>query len=645
MKEILKNFGANRIRYRWFYPILLIAIYITYSQGCANTSGGPVGGPKDTIPPVIVATIPQGMSTNFQTQDGKIILTFNEYVQLKNQANEIVVSPPSKKKPQTRIKGKSIILTFKDTLREDATYTIQFGNAISDVNEGNEFPNYAFTFSTGNTIDSMIISGTVMDYKTLFPIKGATVLLYQNCTDSSVVKELPTAVAKSDDWGYFCVRGLKKLPYSLYVVEDKNFNYLYDKGVENGGFLDSLITPTFAAREGMPQIEQCDMKDTLKCLSRPSEADIYIFNETSDVQYLKSFGRINERECYVTFNTNNVQIDTFQIRGIFNDKIIKQFNDKEDSLTFWINDQRKLADTLLLRLNYMRTDSTGSLVPKGETLKLAVPFDKSKIKSSNSTNIKSYAESLGNTNIGKNSRNPYQNQIESNSDDDKKKEEKVREDLLRLTFSAKGESVENQGVILTFPAPLIKIQKDSIRFTQTNPRQISSNMKFRIEKDPKDVLKYIIRAEEEYKLGYDYNIYIPTATFTDINNFTNDSLQINFNLPSNDKLSSITMEVSNTNGKRYIIELVNETRENVFLKYEIEQDTTLVFPYLSPNNYSLRITEDLNKNGKIDSGSVLKRIQPEKVRLFRLPGGEAIFHLKEQMDITQSLDLIEIFGK
>ena len=105
------------------------------------------------------------------------------------------------------------------------------------------------------------------------------------------------------------------------------------------------------------------------------------------------------------------------------------------------------------------------------------------------------------------------------------------------------------------------------------------------------------------------------------------------------------MEVSNTNGKRYIIELVNETRENVFLKYEIEQDTTLVFPYLSPNNYSLRITEDLNKNGKIDSGSVLKRIQPEKVRLFRLPGGEAIFHLKEQMDITQSLDLIEIFGK
>lgn len=621
--------------------------YVLYSQGCANTSRGPSGGPKDTLPPTIVAVVPAEFSGNFPTNKGKVIITFDEYVQLKNQVNEIVVSPPSKKKPQTRIKGKSIILTFRDTLKENQTYTIYFGNSISDVNESNEFPNYSHTFSTGPVVDSMIISGTVMDYKTLFPIKGATVLLYQNPKDSSVLKELPIAVAKSDDWGYFCVRGLKKEPYSIYAIEDKNYNYLYDKGAERGGFADSVIVPKVVAKPGIPQLEQFSMKDTLNCLSRPSETDIYIFTETSDRQFLKSSGRLNERECYVTFNTNHVQIDTFIVKGIYSDKIIKQWNDTEDSLSFWINDQRKLADTLSLRINYMRTDSTGKLVPKGETLKLAVPFDKSKIKTNtNTATAKSYAESLGYTGTGKSKLPNNQNKNKNNIEDGKdKKDEKVeREDLLKMKCTVKGESVENKGIELSFAAPLLKIQTDSIRFTQTTPRQIKSPMKFRLVRDPKNVLNYTIWAEEEYKLGYDYNIYIPTATFTDISNFTNDSTEIRFNLPSNDKLSSISLEISNTEGKRYLVELVDESRKNVYLSFEIEKDTTLLFPYLNPGNYSFRITEDVNKNGKIDVGNVLLRKQPEKVRLFRLPDDNVIIKLKEQTDITQSVDLKELFG-
>lgn len=622
----------------------LCIFYVLYSQGCANTSRGPSGGPKDTIPPTVVATVPGAFTGNFPTDKGKVIITFNEYVQLKNQANEIIVSPPSKKKPQTRIKGKSIILTFKDTLKPNQTYTVYFGNSISDVNEGNEFPNFSHTFSTGPVVDSMIISGTVMDYKTLFPIKGATILLYQNPKDSSVLKELPLAVAKTDDWGYFCVRGLKKEPYTLYAIEDKNYNYLYDKGAERGGFADSVIIPKVAAKPDLPQLQQFDMKDTLNCLSRPSETDIYIFTETSDRQYLKSSGRLNERECYLTFNTNHVQIDTFIVKGIYSDRIIKQWNDAEDSLSFWINDQRKLADTLQLRVNYMRTDSTGALVPKGETIKLVVPFDKSKIKTNKNTGTtKSYAESLGYTGAGKSQLPKNQNKNKLDEGKDKKDEPVQREDLLKMKCVVKGESVENKGIELSFAAPLLKILKDSIRFTQTTPRQVKSPMKFRLERDPKNVLNYTIWAEEEYKLGYEYNIYIPTATFTDINNFTNDSTAFRFSLPSNDKLSSITLEIGNTGGKRYLVELVDEARKNVYLKYEIEKDTTLLFPYLNRGLYSFRITEDVNKNGKIDVGNVLKRIQPEKVRLFRLPDGSVVIKLKEQTDITQSVDLQELF--
>lgn len=625
--------------------ICITTFYILYTESCANTSGGPIGGPKDTIPPIVVKTIPDSLPTQFPINKGKIIITFNEYVQLKNPNTEIVVSPPSKKKPQTRLKGKGVIVSFKDTLREDQTYTIYFGNSITDVNEGNQLPNYTYTFSTGNQIDSLIISGTVMNYSTLFPIKGATILLYQNPKDSTVMKELPIAVAKSDDWGYFCIRGLKKQPYSLFAIEDKNGNYLYNKGIELAGFCDSTITPSTVAKEGIPQIAQYDMKDTIKCLSRPSEVDIYLFKETDDNQYIRSYGRISERECYVKFNTNNVVIDTFNIRGVFNDKIIKQFNEDGDSLTFWINEQRKIADTLLLRINYMKTDTTGKLAPHGETLKLAVPFDKSKIKDQNTTNnVRSYAESLGETGTNRNRRNPYNtNNQENNNEIKDNKEKKTRDDLLQFEIKVKGENVENKGIELLFKAPLLKILKDSIKFTSTNPRQITTEVKFDLIKDSTNVLKYNIRSREEYKQGFDYRVYIPTATFTDINGFTNDSTDTKFNLPSNDKLSSITLEIENSNNNKYIVELINEARDKVFFRYEIDSDKPLLFPYLQEASYSIRITEDINKNGKHDIGSILERKQPEKARLFKLADGGVIIHLKEQTDLTQTVDLQQLF--
>ncbi len=129
----------------------------------------------------------------------------------------------------------------------------------------------------------------------------------------------------------------------------------------------------------------------------------------------------------------------------------------------------------------------------------------------------------------------------------------------------------------------------------------------------------------------------------DINGFTNDSTEKTFTLPTNDKLSSITLDLVNVNGGKYLVELVNEKRDKVFLKYEISEDRQLVFPYLSAGNYSFRITEDRNRNGKLDVGDVLRRIPPERARLLKLAGGSAIIKLKEQTDLVQTADINEIF--
>lgn len=631
---------------------LAFLLVVAASQSCANTKQGPVGGPKDTIPPVIVGINPDVPMLNFPIQKGKISLTFNEYVQLKNQYQEIVLSPPTKKRPIAKIKKKSVVVSFDDTLKANQTYSISFGNAISDVNESNPFNGYVIDFSTGDSIDSLILSGTVMDYATLLPLKGVYVALYTNPTDSCVVKDLADAATRSDDWGYFCFRGLKGVPYAIYAWEDKNNNQLYDRGGELAGFCDSTITPTIVAKNGMPQIAMMNMKDTLACLSRPSQTDIYMFKEKISNQYIESSGRISERECYIKFRAENPQIDTFRIRGIYDDRIIRQFDPKGDSLTFWINDPKATQDTLLLRINYMKSDSTGTLKPYGETIKLVKPFDKSKIKDagkqldpSKSGLTNDYLQNLGKT--GRNDRNdPYKNddRKQLNLDKpDKDMKPQQRKDLLKMEVKVDGKTVENMGIDITVPAPLVKTDFDSIMFTTSTPRKIVSNVKFHVERDSTNILHYIIKADDPYKVGNDYKIKIPQALFKDVNGFTNDSLVRSFNLPTDDKLSSITLEISGTKGCRYIVELVTEKRDKVILKYEIAKDCELHFPYLNAGIYSFRITQDINRNGKLDVGDIIKKIPPEKARLLKMPDGKVIINLKEQTDLTQSVDLTKLF--
>ncbi len=631
---------------------LAFLLVVAASQSCANTKQGPVGGPKDTIPPVIVGINPDVPMLNFPIQKGKISLTFNEYVQLKNQYQEIVLSPPTKKRPIAKIKKKSVVVSFDDTLKANQTYSISFGNAISDVNESNPFNGYVIDFSTGDSIDSLILSGTVMDYATLLPLKGVYVALYTNPTDSCVVKDLADAATRSDDWGYFCFRGLKGVPYAIYAWEDKNNNQLYDRGGELAGFCDSTITPTIVAKNGMPQIAMMNMKDTLACLSRPSQTDIYMFKEKISNQYIESSGRISERECYIKFRAENPQIDTFRIRGIYDDRIIRQFDPKGDSLTFWINDPKATQDTLLLRINYMKSDSTGTLKPYGETIKLVKPFDKSKIKDagkqqdpSKSGLTNDYLQNLGKT--GRNDRNdPYKNddRKQLNLDKpDKDMKPQQRKDLLKMEVKVDGKTVENMGIDITVPAPLVKTDFDSIMFTTSTPRKIVSNVKFHVERDSTNILHYIIKADDPYKVGNDYKIKIPQALFKDVNGFTNDSLVKSFNLPTDDKLSSITLEISGTKGCRYIVELVTEKRDKVILKYEIAKDGELHFPYLNAGIYSFRITQDINRNGKLDVGDIIKKIPPEKARLLKMPDGKVIINLKEQTDLTQSVDLTKLF--
>ena len=433
-----------RLRICKLLTIIMLAAYCLHSSSCANTRGAPTGGPKDTIPPVVLNMEPDSNAINFPVVKGKITITFDEYVQLKDPSKNIILSPPQKKRPKTSIKGKSIVVTFEEPLDSNTTYSLNFGNAIVDNNESNPLPFFTYTFSTGTTIDTMMLSGNVYDYATLLPVEGATVSLYHNAKDSSVFNDLPAAVTKTDKWGYFVVRNIKNVPYRVYTIKDENNNNKYDPGLELVGFLDSLYTPNVIMEKGMPQLGIYDMKDTLACMSRPSEIELVMFPEKTTKQYIRDYKRVSERGSYIKFGAPNVQIDSFSIKGIKSSRVLQQLNATKDSLCFWIKDGSMIDDTLFVGIKYLKSDSLNNLVPTAENLKFILP-------------------------------KALRNKDKSNDRSKQDNKEKKRKDLLELSLKATPETLDQDGFVLEFPEPLLVAKQDSLRFTMIDPKQQKFN--------------------------------------------------------------------------------------------------------------------------------------------------------------------------
>ena len=223
-------------------PVLLVLGPVLFSHSCANTTTPPSGGPKDTIPPVIVKLYPYPGSKMVPVHKTQLAFTFNEYVVVKDQQS-IFLSPPMEKPPKYRMKGKTLVIYFESDLDSNKTYTLDLTNAIADNNEGNMFPGYNLSFSTGNHVDSMYITGVVQDCNTLMPIKGATVMLYKDQADSAIFKQRPVAAGKTDDWGFFCIRNIQDTVYRLFAVMDVNYDNKYDANSEQVAFWDTLIRP------------------------------------------------------------------------------------------------------------------------------------------------------------------------------------------------------------------------------------------------------------------------------------------------------------------------------------------------------------------------------------------------------------------
>ncbi len=217
------------------------SIFLVWS--CANPVA-PTGGPKDETPPVVLSSEPLNRSVNFTGKE--IRLTFDEFVQVKNTNEQVVISPPFKKNPEYQIRGKSVVIRFDDTLKSHTTYTLFFGESISDITESNPLVNYWCVFSTGPVIDSLSLKGTVRNAFTLMPEENVLVMLYEPAGDSVPYKERPFYVSRSNKEGQFRFYNLRNQPLQLFALKESNGNYLYDAVNEWIAFSDTLVLPYYA---------------------------------------------------------------------------------------------------------------------------------------------------------------------------------------------------------------------------------------------------------------------------------------------------------------------------------------------------------------------------------------------------------------
>lgn len=590
-----------------------IAAILIFPPSCANTSTPPEGGPKDTLAPILVEVVPPINSLHHPVdiKHSTVSFEFDEYVVLNNPNSYIFLSPPQSKPPTAKIKGKKVVVSFTEPLDSSQTYSLSLGEAVKDNNEGNPFPPYTHSFSTGSYVDSLFVSGNIVEASTMLPMSNMTVLFHTDLSDSAIYKVRPRAAAKSDLWGYFTVRNLPvDSVYRVYAIQDLNNNCIYDPDQEMVAFLDTLVRPTGVMRPGLPELVPVMMTDTAACQARPTQISLSMFMEVSQRQLLRSRERVSRRQMYLKFAAPYPQIDSMILDGISPDKLILEHNFYQDSITIWINDQGPIPDTLQMRLSYMRTDDTlNILMPVTDTIKMIRPK-------------------------GKMVENRWGEMVEE------------ADTLAAYEVDASPEKIDQDGIIIEFESPMICTPFDSITITSKNTREQIAPAPFTVEKDTANIRRFILRMQDKMVAGYEYTLRIPDSLFMDIDGIYCDSLVKTFSLPQDENLSSLIVETSNVNEK-YMVELVDEKRTNVYRTYHIDSAAVLNFPYLKAGRYSLRITEDKNGNGQIDTGDLLEHRQPEKVMMFRFNdvlGDKAyILEIPERTELIQTIDIGEMF--
>ena len=589
--DLLNN---NKLKQLIKFFLLLIVITILYK--CANIVA-PSGGPKDEDPPELIKSKPEIYCKNYRKKEFELF--FNEFIQLKDLQKKLIISPPTKNKPKITNKGKSLEVIFEDDLKDNTTYTINFADAIVDNNEGNPIPQFEFVFSTGNEIDSLSVSGMVIDAYTDSPVEGVYALLYDNLNDSAPLLEVPYYVSKTNELGHFVINNVKMDTFRVFILADQNINYKYDIPDEAIGFTDTLVNFSYKEIEITDSITKDSVVTKIQKGYFTNYFTIFTFTEETKLQYLLNNDRPDRKKLEFTFN--RPLYDSVRIQPVYfapaNNWFIKEKYKHNDTIVFWLTDTAVINnDTLNVALYYDVLDSTDQLVTKIDTVYLRFR-DKSQPKRRG------------------------------------KKEETEEENIkkLKITPSVKtnGKLPLGSDFIIETEHPIKIFDTSKIDlFVKTDT--IYSKKPFTIKKHQFYLRKYILQSNWEE--GFNYKLMLEPEAFIDIYDIANDTIEFTFSTPTIDTYGKLYLNMLGITSP-VIIQLL-DAKEKVIMQQYTNTDGILTFEYINPSVYKLKLIYDDNGNKKWDTGNYLNKIQPEHVLYYQ---GE--INIRANWDIEQEWNI------
>lgn len=621
----------NLLHIRYILRITACILLAFIIRSCANKGIGPQGGPKDETPPVMVKETPLNGSVNYTGKSIEIL--FNEYLQLNDVANQVLISPPQQRPPEVKALGKKVMVNFEEDLKDSTTYTIEFGSAICDLNEKNPIEGYSFSFATGPEIDTLQISGIMINAENLNPIAGINVGIHRNLTDSALLNEPFTRIARTNSEGRFTIQNIHQGTYRLYGLDDVSRDYLYQPG-EGLAICDSLLSPfinkvgvvdtVFFADSIVASFDSLQLAslphdslgryvDTIisKTVDEYGPADIVLFFFTEDKQrhYFVRPNREQQHFFQLIFSapqdslpvispitkvqplipmpvtdTLTADADSAATAPVilvpdstrqpvdWTDYALIQPSLHLDTVTVWLTDSAAIrVDTIEFAMTYMMSDSLYNLVPKTDTIRALyrAPRISEKAKAG----------------MSKTGPKPS----------------------LAIKHNAKTGFDIYDSIRISSPTPIREFRPEMIHLSlkvdsllRPLPTEVmmldSAKMKF--------VIPYEWQPETEYQLTID------SAAFTDVYGVQNQLINAPLKVRSLEDYSTLIVLMDSIDYRARIQIL---TEKDVVLRELPVSDEGAKFEYLKPDSYYMRLYLDLNGDGKWTTGDWLQHRQPEPV--------------------------------
>lgn len=566
--------------------------------GCAQETA-PTGGAKDMQPPIALRSKPNNQQTNFSEK--MITITFDEFVVLKDAANQVVISPQILPKPTFSTKGKSVVVNLKKCeLQPNTTYNIFFGDAIQDLHEGNIVTNFHYVFSTGEWVDSLSLNGFVINAFEGKKQEGVTVMLYRNINDTIPFDSLPYRIhpqyiCRSKKDGSFDFCNVAQNSYKIFALKDENRNFLYDLPNEMIAFYDTLVSPYYTTDSSLHHLsatqdsayKKIDSSTLFNTSNIPHQPiHLFLFTEIDSTVKLKEVKVIDSLQAQFLFSyeTKNPQFRLLSPDSASDSLwMIKEWNPTFDTLTAWF--PSFISDTLKIEIsNDNQVIDTVTVALK----KSPKPRGKNK-----------------------NEETPLQSPASLPA--------------LKVMANAAGTFPFFNVFKLTFTTPLTYWNFDSVVFTTKKDTLKTPSFHYN-EKKREAVCDYSF-AEET-----DYSIIIPKGAFENIIGQKNDTLRFSFTTDDASQYGTLKLHIDFPEiQSQMVVQLMTEDETKVIKEQMVQKSGIIEFGYIDPKKVKVKAILDSNKNGKWDAGNYLHKIQPERVYIF-----EKTINIRAYWDVEES---------